>query len=117
MRTNTPLQALVTLNDVHFVEASRKLAARVMAAEGDFESRTQAAFRLVLSRDADDDELAVCRQVYDQQLASFTGSPEKAESYLKHGESKRAELPPAEHAAFTVLMNMLLNLDEALTRG
>jgi hypothetical protein len=117
-RTNTPLQALVTLNDAHFVEASRKLAARVMTAGEDFEERTQMAFRLVLSREADAEELAVCRQVYEEQLASFKGSPEKAESYLKHGESKRdVKLPPAQHAAFTVLMNMLLNLDEALTRG
>jgi hypothetical protein len=118
-RTNTPLQALVTLNDVQFVEASRKLAARVMNQAGtNFEKRLSLAYAICLSRTPTNAEIAVCKEVYDHQLASFEAKPNDAEKYLQSGESSRdKKLKPAEHAAFTVLMNMLLNLDEALTRG
>ena len=54
----------------------------------------------------------------DELARQLLDAPEKAASLLKHGDSKRDEsLSPAEHAAYTVLMNMLLNLDEVLTRG
>ncbi len=118
-RTNTPLQALVTLNDMHFVEASRKLSERVMTEGGvSFSDRVDTLYRLCMSRPVTAAELEVCRSVYDQQFASFEKAPESARSYLSTGESSRDEqLDLIEHAAFTVLANMILNLDEVLTRG
>ena len=118
-RTNTPLQALVTLNDVQFVEASRRLASRMVKEGGDdLDSQIGQAYLLCLSRQPTAQELAVCREVYDTQLASFTEEPARADAYLAHGDSPRADaIPPLEHAALTVLANMILNLDETLTRG
>jgi hypothetical protein len=117
-RTNTPLQALVTLNDVHFVEASRQFAERVMKGGDTFEKRMELAYKLALSRTPGAKEIAVCKRVYETQLASFKAKAGEAEKYLKSGDSPRdTALEVNEHAAFTVLMNMLLNLDESLTRG
>ncbi len=118
-RTNTPLQALVTLNDMHFVEASRKLAARVMKEGGKaFEDRVRFAYQLCLSRKPEMGEFAICREVFDAQHASFKATPESADKYLGIGESERdGMLDPVDHAAWTVIANMILNLDELLTRG
>ena len=118
-RTNTPLQALVTLNDIHFVEAARRLSERIMNEGGDsFASRVNHAYRLCLSREATPAELAICRSVFDKQLASFQATPESAKAFLSVGESPRDEqLNSVEHAAYTVLSSMILNLDEVLTRG
>jgi hypothetical protein len=118
-RTITPLQALVTLNDEQFVEAARHLAERMFKEGGaKFEDRIHTAFRLNLARAATPQELAICREVYEAQLASFQADTESAKKYLAIGESVRDEgLEIAEHAAWTVIANMILNLDEVLTRG
>lgn len=118
-RTNTPLQALVTLNDVHFVEASRKFAERIISEGGDsFESRIQYAYKLALCRDVTPEELVVCQQVFDAQLKSFSEDEDAAKKYIGLGESSPAEgLDPVELAAYAIVANMLLNLDEVLTRG
>ncbi len=118
-RTNTPLQALVTLNDVQFVEASRKLAERIMKEGGeDFVARLKYGYRLCTARSPRQTEIQIFQEVYEKQLASFSGDKERAKQYLAHGESKQEEsLPLAEHAAWSVMANMLLNLDEVLTRN
>lgn len=118
-RTNTPLQALVTLNDIQFVEASRHLAERMVHEGGDrFEDRLALGYQLCVSRTATPAEIQICRELYDAQLASFEADPTRAEAYLAHGDSPRTEtIPVTEHAAFTVLANMILNLDETLTRN
>lgn len=118
-RTNTPLQALVTLNDVQFVEASRHLAERMITEGGDrFEDRISFAFQLCVSRNATPAEIKLCEDLYQTQLASFQTEPARAAAYLAHGDSPRAgTIPPVEHAALTVLANMILNLDETLTRN
>jgi hypothetical protein len=83
-----------------------------------FASRVNHAYRLCLSREATEDELAICRSVFDKQLASFQTTPESAKAFLSAGESPRDEqLDIVEHAAYTVLTSMILNLDEVLTRG
>ena len=118
-RTNTPLQALVTLNDIQFVEASRHLARR-MAEEGGetLEARIKRAYLLCLSREPTAQELSICADVYQAQLASFHEEPARATAYLAQGDSPRkSQLPEPEHAALTVLANLILNLDETLTRG
>jgi hypothetical protein len=118
-RTNTPLQALVTLNDVQFVEASRGLAARMMIEGGDdFGKRIDHAYRLCTSRAPSAEEIAICRSVYEQQFDSFSKQPENVAKYLELGEKPPAQgLDPVDLAACTVIANMILNLDEVLTRG
>jgi hypothetical protein len=116
-RTNTPLQALVLLNDPTFVEASRKLAERCLTAASDVDARIDLAFRLVLSRPPDQAERATIREILDEATKSFTEEPAAAEEYLTIGASPRdVTLPPVELAAWSAAMSVLLNLDEAISK-
>ncbi|MEM7386229.1 MAG: DUF1553 domain-containing protein, partial [Verrucomicrobiota bacterium] len=117
-RTNTPLQALVTLNDPQFVEAARVMAQRLIKEQGDFKTRTRLAFQLTLAREPRPEEWPILGRVYHEQLEAFQADPEKANALLKVGEFATDEsLDPAEHAAWTTMSQMLLNLDETLTRS
>jgi hypothetical protein len=118
-RTNTPLQALILMNDPTYVEAARKLAERVMTEGGTTaDERIAFAFRVMVGRRPSERESAVLRQVYDAQLAKYRKDPGAAKKLLSVGESPRNEaLDAAEVAAWAVVGNVLLNLDEALTRG
>jgi len=118
-RTNTPLQALVTLNDPQFVEAARALAQRLIKEGGDTaESRIALAFKLSTSRQPTQDEIDILKTTLTKQNAIFAADAKKAEEYLKVGESKRDEsIPAIEHASWTVIAQMILNLDETVTRG
>lgn len=117
-RTNTPLQALTLLNEVTFVEAARKLAERMLTEGGTSpESRIQFAFRRATSRPATMGELAVLVEGLADDVARFQKNPEAAKQLVQLGESKfAASLDPAELAAYTLAANVLLNLDETLTR-
>jgi len=117
-RTNTPLQALVLLNDPTYVEAARKLAERLLNDGDSTDERIVFAFRLVLARRPSDRELAVLRRVYDKQLAVYRADGDAARALLSVGEAPRDEtLNLAELAAWATVSSMLLNLDEAVTRG
>ncbi|MBO94853.1 MAG: hypothetical protein CMI32_08160 [Opitutales bacterium] len=117
-RTNTPMQALVTLNDEQFVEAARHFAKRILKSERkDFEARLDYAFALATGRPADNLRRDVLKASHDGQLAIFKAEPDRATQLLGVGESKRDEsLDPAEHAAWTIVAGMILNLDETITR-
>jgi hypothetical protein len=118
-RTNTPLQALVLMNDPTYVEASRKFAERIMKeGGGSLDERLKFAFRSTLSRTPTAAELAVLRSIYDKQLARFKVSPDAAKKLLAVGESPRDEsLDAAELAAWSIVASALMNLDETLTKG
>jgi len=118
-RTNTPLQALVTMNDTQFVEAARFLAERMMAEATSEkpEAIAERGFQLVTLRSPNEREMTALMDVYQSSLSSYQSAPESAEALLKTGEAPgNSELPPQEHAAWTVVANLLLNLDETLTR-
>jgi hypothetical protein len=117
--TNTPLQALVLLNDPTYVEASRKLAERMLSEAGNSaDERITFAFRLATARKPTAKELAVLRQIADDQLARFRRDKSAAEKLLSVGESPRNEaLDASELAAWTTVASVILNLDETLTRG
>jgi Protein of unknown function (DUF1553) len=117
-RTNTPLQALVTLNDPTFVEAARVFAQRVLK-EGprDLDSRLRFAFRCALARAPDALEQEELARQFARLQARFKTDPKAAAELMKVGRFPTAEwLDPAEHAAWTVLANLLLNLDETIMR-
>jgi mono/diheme cytochrome c family protein len=116
--TNTPLQALVTLNDPTYVEAARALAERALREGGkDLSSRIAFAFRLATARKPAVQELKVLRELLTQQLAVYRGNPQAAAKLLRVGESKFDEkLNPAELAAWTMLASTILNLDETITK-
>jgi hypothetical protein len=117
-RTNTPLQALVTLNDPQFVEAARALAQRVMLTGGSLDEQIALAHRLATGVVPKASTIAVLKQAYDEELAIFQAEPPRANALLAIGESKRNEsLDATVHAAMTVVASMILNLDATLTRG
>jgi len=115
--TNTPLHALSTLNDVTYVEAARVLAEMAMKAKPNDAERVAFAFERVLGRKPGDAEATILRDALAKQRALFAADPVAAAKLLKVGDSKRDEkLNPVEHAAFTAVCSMILNLDEALSK-
>ncbi len=117
-RTNTPLQALSLLNEVTFVEAARKLAGRMLSEGGPTaEQRLAYGFRLALARNPTDREMQVLLGGLDADMQRFAQGPNEASSLLAYGDSKStAEVPPTELAAYTLTANVMLNLDEFVTR-
>jgi mono/diheme cytochrome c family protein len=117
-RTNTPLQALTLLNETTFVEAARMLAQRVMTSGGSAPAeRIALAFRLALARGPSDRELQILMAGFERQLERFRQHPEAAKKLLEVGEAARDErLDAAQLAAYTAVANLILNLDEVVTK-
>ena len=117
-RTNTPLQALVTMNDTQFVEASRHLAQRAMREAGyDFDPRLDYMTTRLLARNFTAPERAVARRTYDRFVDLYRTDADGARSLLDVGESAPdAALPMTESAAWTMLASQLMNLDEVLNK-
>ena len=118
-RTNTPLQALVTLNDVQFVEAARQLAARMMQEGGNLPaSLVDRGFELVVSRPAGSLESERLVGLFERSRAWYQKNAEAAQKLLSQGESPNPEgLDPATQAAWTIVASTILNMDETLTRN
>ncbi len=116
-RTNTPLQALVLLNDPTFVEAARVLAARVLShKERSRAEQVQQLVRIVLSREATAEELTILQAQLQADMEHFRGKTTEAEKLLGVGQAHvPVDLLPTELAAWTNLATVVLNLDEALT--
>ena len=116
-RTNTPLQALVTLNDPLFVEASRTLAARALRAAPAFDARLDAVSLRLLGRTFSAAERAVVKRTLDAALAAYRREPSAAQKLLSVGESPADEkIPAPELAAWTLVASEVMNLDESLTK-
>ncbi|HVK12812.1 MAG TPA: PSD1 and planctomycete cytochrome C domain-containing protein [Gemmataceae bacterium] len=118
-RTNTPLQALVLMNDPTYVEAARKLAERMMKEGGDTpDARIAFAFKLATARPPKPAETAVLKRVFEAQRARFAKDQAAAMKLLKVGEAPRDEkLDATDVAAWAMVANTVLNLDEVLTRN
>ncbi|HWE04813.1 MAG TPA: PSD1 and planctomycete cytochrome C domain-containing protein [Tepidisphaeraceae bacterium] len=118
-RTNTPLQSLVLLNEMTFVESSRVLAERLMTDPKltDDGSRLTRAFRLCTSRKPGEHELSVLESSLQRLRQEYRSDPSAAMKLLSVGESPRNEkLNPVELAAYAQACDLILNLDETLTR-
>jgi hypothetical protein len=117
-RTNTPLQALALLNEVTYIEAARVLAQRMIAEGGTTpEQRIAWAFRLATSRRPDAAEVKVLADGLARRLSRFRQSPDAAAKLLTVGAAKsEPQFAAAELAAYTGTANVLLNLDEVVTR-
>ncbi|MFO0953352.1 MAG: PSD1 and planctomycete cytochrome C domain-containing protein [Isosphaeraceae bacterium] len=118
-RSNTPLQALQLMNDVQHFEAARGLATRLMLEGGPTpKERIDFGFRVVLGRPPEAEEMEVVAQELDAHLARFRKDPSAAKEAVRFGESApRAGLDVPELAAYSLISNMLLNLDETLNRN
>lgn len=115
--TNTPLHALITLNDETYVEAARVLAERVMQTAHTDETRISMAFRLATSRYPQTAEHGILQRRLDILRDQYSADPASAEALLHTGEAPRdSTLSPIEHAAFASLASMILNLDETITK-
>jgi len=117
-RTNTPLQALVTMNDTQFVEAARHLAERALTAGGSTsEQRFEFVGKELLARPFDQREVKVLSGAWHDFLSYYDANPQDAKKLLAVGESKADEkLNPAEFAAMTMIVNQVMNLDEVLVK-
>ena len=124
-RSNTPLQALQLMNDVQHFEAARALAQRILLeSTGSFTTvdadtlRLQLLFRIVLARPPAESELPLLQQALQQQREHYRAHPDDARKLIHNGESKPADsLEPTELAAWTMLSNLVLNLDETVCRN
>lgn len=116
--TNTPLQALVTLNDPTYVEASRAMAQRTLLEGGkDAQSRIVYVFRLALARKPSAQEVKVLRDLLTKQLINYRKNKKAASELLRVGESKADDkIDQAELAAWTMVASTILNLDETITK-
>jgi hypothetical protein len=118
LRTNTPLQALILMNDPTYVEASRKLAERLLTSSRSDKKRIELAFQLALARPPAKRELAVLLRIAQEQIAVYRRDRDAAAQLLGFGEAARNQgLDSAELAAWTIVTNVILNLDEAITKG
>jgi hypothetical protein len=117
-RTNTPLQALVLMNDPTYVEAARKLGERMLRHAKEPEDRIAFAFRLATARAPRDQESALLLATLSRQLAHFRADEKAARKLLAVGESPAdTSLPAIELAAYAMVANVILNLDETVTKN
>ena len=118
-RSDTPLQALQLMNDVQHFEAARALAERLLTEGGATPAeRIAYGYGVVLSRAPAADELAVVAEMLAKELARYQQNPEAAKQAVRNGESPpKAGLAEPELAAYTLVANLLLNLDETVTRN
>jgi hypothetical protein len=116
-RTNTPLQALVTLNDPQFVEAARHLAQRAVQLHSEIDARINFIAERLLARPLTPAELAIVRSSSEKFSKHYTAHADEATKLIDVGDSTSQEsIPPAELAAWTMVANQLMNLDEVLNK-
>ena len=112
--TATPLQALVLLNDPQFIEAARVLGEKLLKEfPNDVTARAQLAFKKLVGRTPDEAETKILVQIFNEQKDLFAKDEAGAKKLLATGESKFDEqLPPADFAATTLMVNAIMNFDE-----
>lgn len=117
-RTNTPLQALVTLNDPTYVEAARVLGERVMVEGGpDVVSRISFVFEQCLSRPPTQTESGVMQRLYERELERYHTDTAAAAALIAHGSAAHGlAVDPTETAAWITVATAILNLDETISR-
>lgn len=116
--TNTPLQALVLMNDPTYVEAARALASRTITeVHGSAAKKIQHAFRLATAREPDQMEVKILERQARQELSRYRRDRKAAEELIHAGESPvDPKLDPSELAAWTMVASTILNLDETITK-
>ncbi|MDZ4289821.1 MAG: PSD1 and planctomycete cytochrome C domain-containing protein [Prosthecobacter sp.] len=118
-RSDTPLQALNLMNDIQYFEAARNFAQRILTQGGASEdARLTFAFRSATGRYPNAHEAEILLATLRKHLTSYQVKPEDAKLALTFGESKAdPKLDPAQLTAWTLIANLLLNLDEVVTKG
>ncbi len=117
VRTNTPLHALTTLNETGYAEASRVFAANILSQYSDDTERIKTAFEIMTSRLPRNDEVEVFTRRLEELRDYFEKQPMEAEKVVTTGEFKGGSaVDLTDHASFTLLCSVMMNLDETLTR-
>lgn len=116
-RTNTPLQALVMLNDPHVLEASRVLAEKLMQEAGPLDSKIETAFQRIICRQPKAEEMEVLQGHFKEESQYFAEHPEDAEKFLRSGEFPRSSIENVTAlAALMQVIHTIYNLEEALMK-
>jgi hypothetical protein len=117
LKTNTPLQALIMMNDPTVLEASRVLAQQLIAEQSATEEKIKKAFRLIICRNASDKEISILKKYYDGQLELFQRNKLNALATLNVGESVlNDKIDLNGSAAMMKVVNTIYNMEEAITK-
>ena len=117
MRTNTPLQALVMMNDPMVLEASRVLAEKLMQEKSTTDEKIKKAFQLILCRKAEEPEQTLLKKYFEEQKLNFNADPEKAKQLVQAGEHAHENISDTVSlASLMQVVNTIYNTDEAITK-
>lgn len=117
MRTNTPLQALVMMNDPMVLEASRVLAERLMLEESSSLEKVGKAFQLIICRKPADEEISILENYYSGEHRRFSAAPDEAKEFIQAGEYRHEAVKDVVGlAALMQVVHTIYNMDEAITR-
>lgn len=118
LNTNTPLQALVMLNDPHVLEASRVLAESLMQEESSLEDKIEQAFRRIVCRPIRPEEMELMQIHFAEEKAVFSAEPGRADALLNVGEYPHADIEDrASLAALMQTIHLIYNMEEAITKS
>ncbi len=116
-RTNTPLQALVMMNDPHVLESSRVLASQFSREKGSIEAKLTRAFRRIVCRAPKEKELAMLKKYYEAEQTSCVQNPKKVQKLMKIGEYKQDKAAvTGSTAAMMLTIQLIYNMEEAIMR-
>jgi hypothetical protein len=118
MRTNTPLQALVLLNDPVILESARVFAERLMMDKSSFDEKVRKAFQTIICREPKKEEFEQLIAYYNQEKINFNKAPEKATQFVEVGEYPHEQIKDViSLAALMQVVQTIYNLDEAITKS
>jgi hypothetical protein len=118
MRTNTPLQALVLLNDPVILESARVFAERLMIDKSSVDEKVRKAFQTIICREPKKEEFEQLMEYYNQEKINFDKTPEKATQFVEVGEYHHEQIKDVVSlAALMQLVQTIYNLDEAITKS
>lgn len=116
-RTNTPLQALVMMNDPHVLESSRVLASQFSREKGSIDEKLTRAFRRIVCRAPNEKELAMLKKYYEAEQTSCVQNPKKVQKLMKIGEYKQDKAAvTGSTAAMMLTIQLIYNMEEAIMR-
>lgn len=118
LRTNTPLQALVMLNDPMTLECSRVFAEKLMEQNDEVEDKISQAFRAIVCRKPKDEELAILTNYFEEEKVKFKAAPEEAKEFINTGEYPHVAIQDvASVAALMQIIHTIYNMEESITKG
>jgi hypothetical protein len=116
-RTNTPLQALVMMNDPHVLESARVLASNLGQENSNLEEKITKSFRKIICRNPSKKEIELLKAYYQQEEEAFKKSPKKVQQLMKIGEMKQSKASnPQATAALMLTIQLIYNMEEAIMR-